>query len=213
MKKGTIYLIAFTTLIYSCAGSMQNYDLNEEYATSLHYEGSTEGGNKSQGEEKKSDLVGVPARNFYGGDLKRGAIWWAGKGIFMEKGEVFIFDAENIADSIPFGATFPPLDLVKEKVLIKISARAEGNDAVTLYLQADDVDGIKANAKRPSQKIENSAEFKDYYFDVQDIYMQSNPKRSVNGAMINSLKFFISSSTGAFTGKIFVREIKVVPVP
>ncbi len=216
MKKGTIYLIACITFLYSCAGTMQTYDLNEEYARTLHYEEMAAGENKAESGEEKSDLVGVPALNFYGGDLKRGGIWWSGKGITLEKGDVFTFDAENVGpDSIPFGATFPPLDLLKAKVLVKISARAEGKDGAVpvLYLQVDDASGYKADAKRPSQKIENSADFKDYYFDLKDIFVQSVPKHSVNGAMINSLKFFINPGQTAFTGQIYIREIKLVPVP
>ena len=214
MKKGLTYflLASCVAMLSSCAGKMQSYDLSEEYATTLHYEGAAAGESKGEVVEEKSDLVGVLARSFYGGDLKRGAIWWAGKGISLEKGEVFVFDAENVGpDSIPFGATFPPLDLVKEKVMLKISARAEGGDAPTLYLQVDDATGLKANGKRPFQKVENSADFKDYYFDLRDIYVQMNPKRAVNGAMINSLKFFINPGQAAYTGKIYIREIKVLP--
>ncbi len=218
MKRGTIYslITVFIALLTACSGKIQTYDLSQEYATSLHYEGSS-AENKSEAEEEKSDLVGVPALSFYGGDLKRGAIWWVGKDITLEKGDVFIFDATNVGpDSIPFGATFPPIDLVKEKVMIKISARAEGkeNDLPVLYLQLDDVDGYQANAKRPSQKIENSSEFKDYYFDLKDIYVQSQPKKhSVNGAMINSLKFFINPGQSGYTGLIYIKEIKVVSLP
>lgn len=215
MKKAGIYsLIAVCiALLSACAPKIQTYDLSQEYATTLHYEGSG-ADNKAAAEEEKSDLVGVLARSFYGGDLKRGAIWWAGKDITLEKGDVFIFDAENVGpDSIPFGATFPPLDLIKEEVRIKISARALGSTTPVLYLQVDDADGYKANAKRPFQKIENSEEFKEYYFDLKDIFVQSVPKKhKVNGAMINSLKFFINPGQTGYTGQIFIKEIKVVPV-
>ena len=218
MKKGTIYslMVGFAALLSSCAGTMQTYDLNEEYAASLHYEEMSAGQSKGEAIEEKSEMVGVPALNFYGGDLKRGAIWWVGKGIFLEKGEIFTFDTENVGpDSIPFGATFPPLDLIKAKMMLKISARAEGvnGDEPVVYLQVDDASGYKADAKRPFQKIENSEAFKDYYFDLRDIYVQSVPKHSVNGAMINSVKFFINPGQKGFTGKIYIREIKLVPAP
>jgi hypothetical protein len=213
MKKGSIYsLIAgCVALLSACSGEFQTYDLSEEYATSLHYQPEEE--DESSEVEEKSDLVGIPARSFYGGDLKRGAIWWAGKGITLEKGEVFVITATNIGpDNTPFGATFPPIDLIKEEVVLKVSARAEGNEGASpvVYLQVDDANGTMANAKRPFNAIENSADFKDYYFDLRDIYVQSEPKKKVNGAMINSLKFFINPGQTGYTGKIFIKEIKVM---
>lgn len=219
MKNGITYSLIATIicLMYACAPKMQTYDLSEEYATSLHYKGTDAEDNSEAEVEEKSDLIAIPARNFYGGDLKRGAIWWAGKGIFLEKGEVFVINANNIGpDSIPFGATFPPIDLIIAEVRLKVSARAEGLDSSitpVIYMQVDDVDGYQANAKRPFNKIENSTEFKDYYFDLKDIYVQSSPKKhKVNGALINSLKFFINPGQTGYTGKIFIKEIKVVPV-
>ncbi len=216
MKKATIYsLIAVSIgIMFGCSGEFQTYDLSEEYATSLHYEG-TDGQSKSEEEEEKSDLVGVPALTYYNGDLKRGAIWWAGEDISLEKGPVFIIEADNIGPkNTPFGATFPPIDLISKEVMIKVTARAESADSVmpVLYLQVDDASGYQANANRPFHKIHNSQEFKDYYFDVKDIYTQILPKKhKVNGAMINSLKFFINPGQTGFTGTIYIKEIKVVP--
>ncbi len=222
MKKGTIYFLiaGVIALLSACGAKIQTYSLNEEYATSLHIEGSSiDKEDKTEKVEDKVELAGVPALNFYGGDLKRGGIWWAGKGIFLEKGDVFIFDAENVGpDSIPFGATFPPLDMQTVKLVVKISARAEAKDTVanptpTLYLQLEDANGAKADAKKPFQVIENSKEFKDYFFDLKDVFVQSMPKRKVNGTFINSIKFFINQGQAGYTGQIYIREIKVVPVP
>ena len=219
MRKQYIYLFIAGLIVFvsSCAVKVQSYDLANEYATSLHYEGASaeDDGDAAEEESSKSDLVGVPGISFYGGDLKRGAIWWTGKDITLEKGEVFVFEAENVGpDSIPFGATFPPLDLIKEEVMVKISARAEGEgESPTLYLQVDDADGFMTNSKRPFNKIEKSEEFKDYYFSLKDVFLQATPKKhKVNGAMINSLKFFINPGQAAYTGLIYIQEIKVVPV-
>ena len=222
MKKGIIYsLIAgVIALMSACGAKIQTYDFNEEYATTLHYS-EMSGDKKAVVEEEKSDLVGVPALSFYGGDLKRGGIWWAGRDIYLEKGDEFVFEATNVgADSIPFGATFPPIDLVKVPSLLKISARSEGIDSASLsttpapmlYVQVTDADGYQTNAMWPSFKIENSTEFKDYYYDLRGIYNQNTPKKhKVNGTMINSLKFFINPGQTPYTGKIIIKEIKVVP--
>lgn len=217
MKKGIIYsfiAVIAAAILTACAAKIQTYDLSEEYTTSLHYKG-TDAEDATEEEEPESDLVGIPARHYYGGDLKRGAIWWAGKGITLEKGDFFTINATNVGpDNTAFGATFPPIDLLAEEVAIKVSVRAEGSngDIPTLYLQVDDANGYQANAKRPFHKIENSGEFKDYYFDMRDIYVQSTPKKhKVNGALINSLKFFVNPGQTGYTGKIFIKEIRVVP--
>lgn len=225
-------LVAFMS---SCAAEFQTYNLSEEIAPSLHYpSGSSASSDNKEVEEEssKSNLVGVPAKSFYGGDLKRGAIWWASKDVSLEKGDFFSIYVSHIgADSVtngttnpaidlpgtPFGATFPPLDLIKEPVILKISARAEGANGTEpiLYLQVADADGYQANAKRPFNKIENSTEFKDYYFDMRDIYVQGVPKNhKVNGALINSLQFFINpGQEGGYTGSIFIKEIRVILAP
>jgi hypothetical protein len=212
MKKMYIISSGISLFLFACTPHLQTYDLADEYAVSMHCEGKS-GGNEAIEEEGES-LVGVPALAYYGGDLKRGAIWWAGKGIVLEKGDVFVITAFNVGPgNTPFGATFPPIDLIKEDVVLKVSARAEGKDGTVpvLYLQVDDANGYQANAKRPFNKIENSEEFTDYYFDLKDIYLQSDPKKhKVNGALINSLKFFINPGEAGYSGKIFIKEIRVI---
>src|SRR5436189_152018 len=86
--------------------------------------------------------------------------------------------------------------------------------STSLHYQPTGEEGVQPNSTWPFQKIENSEEFKDYYFDIQDkeIFTQTLPKKhKVNGALINSVKFFINPGQSAFTGKIFIKEIKVVP--
>ncbi|HEY8402920.1 MAG TPA: hypothetical protein VIK89_16760 [Cytophagaceae bacterium] len=220
MNRGDIYIIVaglitgvIALLMSGCSPQFQQYDLAEEYATTLHYEGSSKGGGNEEDED--DGLVGMPAKNFYNGDLKRGAIWWAGKGIALEKGDVFIINAFNIGpDTTPFGATFPPLDLIIEPSVLKVSMRAESDDGSIpeLHMQVDDAKGYKANGKSPVHKVSNKDEFQDYYFDLRDIYVQMFPKKhKVNGAMINSLKFFINPGQAGYTGRIYIKEIKVVP--
>ncbi len=227
MKKGIMYSLVVTSisLLAACSGKFQTYDLSRDYATSLHYQPVT-GEDASEEEEEKDDLVGVPARNYYGGDLKRGGFWWAGKGLTLEKGDEFILHAEQVlpdsgavaaTNSIDlegksFGATFPPIDMIKEAVAIKVSMRAEAKDSTqpVLYLQVEDVNGTKADAKRPFHTVAISSEFKDYYFEMKEVYVQAEPKKKVNGAMINSLKFFINPGKPGYIGEIYIKEIKVV---
>src|SRR6478735_4108086 len=105
MTKGIIYVVfaGVVFLISSCSAEFQKYDLSEEYATTIHYEGMS-ADDKPAEEEGASDLVGIPGRTFYNGDLMRGAIWFGGKGISLDKGDVYTIEAINVGpDSIPFG--------------------------------------------------------------------------------------------------------------
>jgi len=236
MKKGIIYslLASFLIVLLSCGVQLQTYDLSEEYAIGLHNqeEPAKKGAVIKEEEEGKSALIGVTARSFYGGDLKRGGIWWASKGIYIERGDTFAIEVTPVgADSLPsgatnpssnpdthpFGATFPPIDLIKEPVMLKVSARAVSNDtsSAVLHLQVIDADGYKTNAKLPFHKIENATEFKEYFFDLRDIYQQIDPeKHKVNGALINGLQFFINpKEMPGFNGIIYINEIRVVPAP
>jgi len=215
MNKGIIYTLfaGVVFLISSCSGEFQKYDLSEEYATSIHYEGMS-ADDKPVEEEGASDLVGIPGRTFYNGDLMRGAIWFGGKGVSLDKGEVYTLETFNVgSDSLSFGATFPPLDLVSEPVMLQVSAMAIGTDTIApvLYLQLSDANGNLANASMPAHKIVIGNGFLDYYFDLRDIYTQLSPKRKVNGKLINSLKFYINPGKDAYTGKILIQEIKIVP--
>jgi hypothetical protein len=237
MEKGIIYslLVGCIALLSSCGAQLQTYDLSEEYAVGLHNleePVKKSGGPKEEIQSEKSALIGVSARNFYGGDLKRGGIWWANKGIYLERGDTFAIEVSPVvADGLPagtanpsknveaqsFGATFPPIDLVTQPVILRIVARSFGTGLSTavLHVQFVDADGYKTNAKLPFNRIENSAEFKEYFFDVRDIYNQALPeKHKVNGALINGLQFFINpGETPGYTGMIYISEIRVIPAP
>lgn len=228
-------MTGFAIALTSCGVQLQTYDLSEEYAIGLHnQEEPTKKGDtkKQEDESEKSALIGVTARSFYGGDLKRGGIWWASKGIYIERGDTFAIEVTHVgADSLPsgatnpssnldthpFGATFPPVDMIKEPVMLKIIARAEGTDtsSAVLHLQLVDADGYKTNAKLPFNRIEKSTELKEYFFDLRDIYMQNQPeKHKVNGALINGIQFFINpGEMPGYTGMIYISEIRIVPAP
>jgi hypothetical protein len=237
MKNGIIYSLVTGCVVAltSCGVQLQSYDLSEEYAIGLHNqeEPVKKGESKKQEDEsEKSALIGVTARSFYGGDLKRGGIWWASTGIYIERGDTFAIEVSHpevdTLDAVPanpasntnthpFGATFPPIDMIKEPVMLKVIARAESKDTVAavLHVQLVDADGYKTNAKLPLNKIENSTEFKEYFFDLRDIYNQSQPeKHKVNGALINGIQFFINpGEMPGYNGMIYISEIRVVPAP
>lgn len=206
-------IIGVITLLSSCGAEFQTYTISDTYASSLHYSGSKQAaGNGAEEDERK----GVPAKSYYNGDLIGGAIWWARKGITIDKEEDFTVIAEGIGpDSIPFGATFPPLDFVTERVMLKVTARVESDNDVepTLTLVAQDGGGFLANAKAPTITIKNTEDVEDYFFPMEEIFVQNSPvPHKVNGAFINSLQLYINIGGEPFTGKIFIDEIKIVPV-
>lgn len=215
MKITTLYsylFVGLAALMTACSGEFQTYTISDTYATSLHYSGSSQGAGAEEEDERK----GVPAKSYYNGDLIGGAIWWARKGIVIDKEEDFLVIAEAIGpDSTPFGATFPPLDFVSEEVQIKVTARAEyeEGDAPTLVLQMQDGGGYFTNEKTTSITIKNTEEVEEYFFTLDDVFKQKTPvPHLVNGGFINSLQVLINPGGPAFTGKIFIEEIKVVPV-
>lgn len=199
-------------LITGCGGEFQTYTIADNYGTSLHYLGSSAG----QGGEEEDTRKGVPAKSYYNGDLIGGAIWWARKGITIDKEEDFLVIAEAIGpDSIPFGATFPPLDFTSEEVQLKITARAESEDEtpVVLHLLLQDGGGYITNGKTTTITINNTDDVEEYFFNLKDVFVQKTPApHQVNGAFINGLQFYINPRGKPFTGKIYIDEIKVVPL-
>jgi hypothetical protein len=235
MNKSIVFsfLVVLLIELTSCGVQLQSYDLAEDYAIGMHNqeEPAKKGAVIKQDDDGKSALIGVTARSFYGGDLKRGGIWWASQGIYIERGDTFAIEVSPLEtdsnsavvnpsaaeNKHPFGATFPPIDLIKEPVMLKLFARAESNDSssAVLHVQVTDADGYMTNAKLPFNKIENSEEFNEYFFDLREIYMQSQPeKHKVNGALVNSLQFFINpGETPGFNGTLYITEIRIVPAP
>lgn len=204
------YCLLMMAVLTACSGEFQTYDLAEDNMAGLHVKAS----GASSGTEEVELKRGVPAKGYYRGDLLGGAIWWARKGITIDKEEDFIVIADGVGpESTPFGATFPPLDFIIEKMMIKVTARAEGDKDVELELQLHDGNGFMTNKKRPSIIIENSDDTEEYYFLLDDAFEQIEPEaHAVNGGFINSVQLFINPGGEAYTGKIYIDELRVVAV-
>lgn len=204
------YCLLMIAVLTACSGEFQTYDLAQDNMAGLHVKAS----GASSGAEEVELKRGVPASGYYRGDLLGGSIWWARKGITIDKEEDFIVIAEGVGpESTPFGATFPPLDFAIEKMMIKVVARVEGESQkdVELVLQLQDGNGFVTNKKRPSIVIKNSDDTEEYYFLLDDAFEQVEPEvHAVNSGFINSIQLFINPGGEPYTGKIYLDELRVV---
>lgn len=208
MSKNIIIYLITLVLLSSCGAVFQTYTLDNEYATSLHFEGATGGIGEVEDTRK-----GVLAKSYYNGDLLGGAIWWKRSGLKLDKEDEFIVIADSAANT-PFGATFPPLDFITDKVKIKVTAYAEGIGGLepTLQLIMVDGSGYETNAKPSTIVVKNSDDTKDYYFELsEEMFQQSTPREhKVNGGLINSIMLVVNPEGPAYYGKIYIDAIKIV---
>lgn len=173
-----------------------------------------------QVEEEVVQECGIPGTKFQGGDLMDGPVWWTGAGdlSLANKGGIYEITANGIGPKYtPFGQTLPGLDMRGDdktgKLCVKISARSEGEDFPSIALQFDDFAGFQTNAKRPTKRIHKGDEFMDYYFMLNDdVWMQSWPAdHAVNACLLSKIMLFINPGGPAYTGKVFIKEIKIIP--
>lgn len=203
-------LLLLSITIISCTAEFQTYSLDDNYAVSLHY--NQKNSNESGDVPLKPGVLAVKYRE---GNLIDAGIWWAMKGISLKKENGLLVKTENNStNQVPFGVTFPPLDFIKEKVAIKVRAKLfESNlDEVKLQLQLQDGNGYLTNAAPPTIIIDDKDQFKDYYFLIDDIFLQKKPeKREVSGQFISILQFMINPEEEVFNGRIQIEEMKVIP--
>lgn len=173
-----------------------------------------------QAQEEEVAECGIPGTRFQGGDLMDGPVWWTGAGdlSLASKGGVYEITANGIGPKYtPFGQTLPGLDMRGDdktgKLAIKITARSQGENYPSLALQFDDFQGFQTNAKRPTKRIHIGDDFKDYYFMLNDdVWVQSWPSdHAVNACLLSKIMLFINPGGPAYTGKLFIKEIKIIP--
>lgn len=204
-----ITVILFMSMFFSCGAEFVQYDLAKDYETGLLIAGSS-----SSGEEEVDQRKGTPALKYYQGDLLDGAIWWAKKGLKLDKEDDFMVIADSVGPGLEhFGSTFPPLDFISEKVQIKVTANIEESTSETVELQLELVDdrGFATNAKRPVQRIKKTDDTVEYLFDLNGVFNQLKPTpHKVNGGMVNSIRIYLNPGGNPFSGAILMDEIMVI---
>lgn len=194
-------------LFSGCTAKFSSVDMNDSRMATLHTEIT----------DPMSDLSGRSALKYKNGNLHEGLDWWATTGITIAPGKSeTVISCINVGPAYSaFGADLQLLDFIKEPTGLRIQARAEGKDGDVplLTVQFDDAEGHQANARRPAARIGNTADYQDYYFDLSNIWAQSWPDdANVNGAIVNKMLFFINPGGSGYTGKLFIREMQVIPL-
>ncbi|MBX9852534.1 MAG: hypothetical protein K2X86_12365 [Cytophagaceae bacterium] len=142
------------------------------------------------------------------------APWWGADKYVLEKVEphAMRIDIKGAGPAYEaFGRGFPVMNFTNATTL-RVRARAEGSAEPELRIDLKDSEGRLTNAKFVSNKIAISNEFKDYYFNYKGKFQQGWPDaQKVNPADIVEVVCFVNGGKGAYTGKIIIDEIEVIP--
>ncbi len=101
------------------------------------------------------------------------------------------------------------LDFTNSPVL-KVTARSEGATVPTLGISLKDMDGFDTSLDRPSQKIEKSDEYIEYYFNYNKKWTHWEGKKPVDPAGIIEILFFVNPGQMNWTGTIYIDDIQVI---
>jgi hypothetical protein len=138
--------------------------------------------------------------------------WWAGneKVNLEKKGDVMNVVCNNAGPGYElFGRAFEEMDFNKAQV-VRVKARAEGGSPL-LRIDFKDKNGYVTNGSPVQNKIEESTEFKDYFYNYRGKYTQAWPdKQIVDPSGIKETLIFINPGGAGFTGTIFIDEIEVI---
>lgn len=208
MTKILYYTSLYGLLIAAgCVSGLQTTSIDDQPMVSVHPEVSGE----------QEELKGIPVLDYNEGYFAKDANWWDGsKAKLNRTSEARIFECENIGPNYSsFGAELSLLDMIEDSVVVRITAKADGKDGDVplLTLQFDDAQGYQANANRPAARIGNTEEYVNYYFPLTDNWIQNWPdNHSVNGAAVNKMLFFVNPGGSGFTGKIYIKEMRALPI-
>lgn len=138
--------------------------------------------------------------------------WWAGnEKVNLEKlGDQMVVACNAAGPTYElFGRAFNEMDFNKAQI-VRIKARSEGGSPL-LRVDFKDKNGYVTNGSPVINKIQESTEFKDYFYNYRGKYTQSWPdKQTVDASGIKEVLMFINPGGEAFTGKIFIEEIEVI---
>jgi hypothetical protein len=142
--------------------------------------------------------------------------WWTGEGgrLSLEKqGGALKVNAKKVGPKYDaFGRPYNGFDFASEPVALKVRARAEGAKAPLLWIALKDANGYTTNAKPETKRIAVGDQFTDYYFRYDYKLRQSFPEEKLLDAKsITTIMFFINPGSSAYTGTLYIDEVKAVP--
>lgn len=163
--------------------------------------------------------VGIPAETYQDGMLFNFAgpinMWWkANDKLSIEKvGDTLRVDLKDCGQKYECWGTelSELLDFTNAPVL-KVTARVENSRMIPMVgISLKDMDGNDTNLDRPSQRIQKSDNYQEYYFNFTGKWKQIWPmKADVNPASIAEILFFVNPGQMNWTGTIYIDDIQVI---
>jgi len=140
--------------------------------------------------------------------------WWASnEKINLEtKNEALIIDCQGAGPGYEtFGRAIDELDFTKAQIL-RVKARAEGGGGEPLLrIDFKDKNGHITNAVPLIMKIQESAEYKNYYYNYDGHYAQTYPdNQTVDPSGMKDILGFINPGGTPYVGKIYIEEMEVI---
>lgn len=166
----------------------------------------------------ESAEMGVPAREFNKGMIFDfvGPInkWWVAndKVAIAKVGDTLRVDLKNCGQKYEcWGTELDELIDFSKTPVLRVKARMIGGQVPQIGISLKDLDGYDTNMDRPSQRIQKSPEYQEYYFNFSGKWKQTWPdKKEVNSTSINELLFFVNPGQMNWTGTLFIDDIEAI---
>jgi len=138
--------------------------------------------------------------------------WWAAneKINLEKKGDAMLLDCNGAGSNYEtFGRSINEMDFTKAQI-VRIKARAEGGEPM-LRIDFKDKNGHTTNEFPAVNKILETPDYKDYYYNYSGKYSQTYPdKQTVDPTGMKDLIGFVNPGGPGFIGKIYIEEIEVI---
>ena len=149
--------------------------------------------------------------DFSGQDINN---WWSGaegKVALSKEEEMLKVDFNQAGPAYEtFGRGFEKINFLKTPVL-KVRIKAQGEKPANLRIDIKDANGFSTNARPVAIKVESGTDFVDYYYDFTNKFEQSWPNvQKVDPEGIVEVVFFVNPGGQAYTGTIYIDEIKAI---
>jgi len=138
--------------------------------------------------------------------------WWAANekiGI-EKKGDAMLLDCQGAGTNYEtFGRSIEEMDFTKAHI-VRVKARAEGGTP-NLRIDFKDKNGHTTNEFPAVNVIQETPDYKNYYYNYDGKYSQTYPDRqTVDPTGFKDVIGFINPGGPPFTGKIYIEEIEVI---
>jgi hypothetical protein len=199
------YRFLFLPLIILAAFSCKNFqtmELTDEHQLAL----------------EEPPEKGIPANKYKGGKLFTfdGPInkWWvANSKLSIERvGDTLKVQMKDCGLKYEcWGTELDELLDFTESDVLKVTARATGsNSTPALGISLKDTDGNDTSLDRPTNRIELSDEYVEYYYNYNRKWTHWEGKRAVDASGIIEILFFVNPGQMNWTGTIFIDKVEVI---